>query len=366
MARIFAQSATPYRKESLKHIADRLVRPVAYNDLVREGYLVKPVTYAPISLDMSNVRVTGGEYDKRDLYKIYSRTAVIEDIVRNYKLYAPGLRSILFAPSQSVAKKMCDILNEHDIPAAYADDSTPIEERQELIRKLVNREILVICNVQIFAVGVNIPQLEAVIVTRPTLSLALHIQMLGRGSRPHPDKKTFVILDMAGNCERHSLLQHAPIGWIDKKEDDESDKKSKPSAKTMTCPNCKSVFVKRAKPNFCQACGWIEEIKKKKKPRTKLEIMTDIHDLCEINEHKRTVFELIEIASKREEKGSKPGSVYFESKKTHGHEEASVYCPPELKDRLYEIYSKNRRKLRIPEEAFENYKEFESYLKSFE
>ena len=128
LVRIFSQTATPYRRESLRHIADRIVKPAAYNDLVREGYLVKPRTYAPIEFDLSKVRVTGGEYNVNDLYRIYSRDAVLEDLVRNYLLYANGLRSLLFAPSKAVALSMKEILIEAGIPAAYADDSTPIEE----------------------------------------------------------------------------------------------------------------------------------------------------------------------------------------------------------------------------------------------
>lgn len=351
-SRRFCLTATPYRMDGpLTHAADRIIRPVSYLDLHAEGFLVCPVTYSPVNPDLSNVRVSAGEFNIRDIYRIYTRRGILKDIARNYKKYADGKRSLLFASSKEIAAKICDNLNDEGIPSAFADDSTPVEEREDLIRRLERKELLVICNVQIFATGVDIPSLEAVIMCRPTKSLTLHCQMAGRGSRISEGKGNFLLLDMAGNVERHGLIEHAPPGWLEPPAKDFAELQAQ---KTFRCPECSFVFLP-GNPVCCPECAWEKPVAEKKASELPdIEIIDDEIDLFRGNEHQVRVRKICQMATWIDERNHKEGSLYFRVREEFGHSTAAKFCPHSLKNLLLEIYSEQREAITLPPEALES------------
>ena len=338
-ARIFAQSATPYpTRDDLTHLADRIIRPVAYMDLVSEGFLVKSKAFAPIKPDLSDVRQENGDYKKSDLYSVYTSSAILNDIAPKVKAHANGLRSLLFAPSKDLAQRICDTLNEAGIPAAYADDQTPIEERVKLIEALERREILVICNVLIFGTGVDIPCLEAVICCRPTRTLSLWVQMAGRGARTYPEKQNYILLDMAGNIERHGLPEFAPDGWLKCTGSKAGDSEHNPG--TKECPECKHIFLVGARPYKCPECNWIEILEPDSKPeKPEIEVLGQEVELEAVNENLEIIREIRSLATELDERHKLPGALYFAVKRSLGHEIASRWCPPDEKENFFNIYS---------------------------
>ncbi len=112
------------------------------------------------------------------------------------------------------------------------------------------------CNVELFGEGFDLPALECVICLRPTQSLAFWLQMCGRALRVFPGKEYAVILDHAGNVERHGLPDDERIWTLEGRSKKSRDGEGRGGSRTKACPFCKAVkpvaFVK------CTNCGYVE------------------------------------------------------------------------------------------------------------
>ena len=340
----FSLTATPYRKEGLLHIADKMLRPVAYMDLVKEGFLVPSRTFSPVKPDLSKVRIQSGDFRARDIYKIYNKKVVYKDIANQYRRYANGLSAVLFASGKALSKKICESLNEDGIPSVHLDESHSLEEREDAIRQLESGQIRIICNINVLSTGVDIPSLQAVIMCRPTLSRSVYMQQAGRGSRPHKNKKDFILLDLAGNSERFGLIEYAPDGNLEPLDDNEKEKEISDEPSPFECPECAHFFMP-AGPLQCPECGWVKEPEAPE--AQEVSIVTDELNLEEIDREAEQEKQIRKFATEAELLGKKPGSLYYAVEGRFGSDIAKKYCPYHLIDRFYEIYSDLPRNFNI-------------------
>lgn len=246
-------TATPFSDNSLWN---GIVKPIEAHELMEQGFLVPDKTFVPNIIDTSNVTISRGEFNEAELFEVSSRKEIVGDFVRDWKLYAQNRPTILFAVNVKHSKIICDAFNEAGIRACHADANTNSRERDRLLRRLVDGEISVITNVNIFSTGVDIPEVSAIQICRPTQSLIWHLQAIGRGLRPapHVGKRNCIIIDNAGNTLRHGRaykIREAQLGKPKRKKRIDIDEND---VGIKRCRKCASVYEPHCKE--CPECGY--------------------------------------------------------------------------------------------------------------
>lgn len=200
-------TATPQRLDGagLRPPFMEMVNGPSMSKLIEEGFLVPYKLYAPSQISVSGVHTQMGDFQKAELARVADRPAITGDAIKHYQRLAAGKRAVVFCVSVEHSKHVVGQFNQAGIVAAHVDGETPVEERDMAIRRFRDGEIKVLSNVELFGEGFDLPALEVAILLRPTQSLGLYLQQVGRALRPSPGKQYAIILDHAGNCERHGL-----------------------------------------------------------------------------------------------------------------------------------------------------------------
>ena len=200
-------TATPQRLDGagLRPPFMEMVNGPSMSKLIEEGFLVPYKLYAPSQISVSGVHTQMGDFQKAELARVADRPAITGDAIKHYQRLAAGKRAVVFCVSVEHSKHVVGQFNQAGIVAAHVDGETPVEERDMAIRRFRDGEIKVLSNVELFGEGFDLPALEVAILLRPTQSLGLYLQQVGRALRPSPGKQYAIILDHAGNCQRHGL-----------------------------------------------------------------------------------------------------------------------------------------------------------------
>lgn len=258
-ARFLCVTATPYGSKSLTHVAQKIIHPITVREIIEQGYLVDAKYYAPATPDLKNVRIKGGEYNEKDLEEVMGKSEIVGDVVSCWKKYSPGLPTLVFCVSIAHAQLLCEEFKRVDVRAKVLSAKDPDFIREAVIEELKTGDTEVILNVGIFGRGVDIPWLKTVVLARPTMSLNLHLQQLGRGSRLWEGKDHFLVLDHAGNVLRHGFMdEEHPVDL------NGSKKKFKDTEPVHTCEECFGIYRKKQHPNQCPYCGFEEEKKERR------------------------------------------------------------------------------------------------------
>lgn len=209
-ALIVGADATPERRDGLGlgtewgGVFDAMVMGPNEQDLIDLGFLVPSVVIGiPDPPDMTGVSKTGGEFNRLAMAAICDKVKLVGDIVEHWQREAAGLKTVAFAVNKAHALHITERFREAGIEWEYVDDGTSDRDREAIWRRLDRGTLMGFSNVGIAGVGWDHPCIQCIIAARPTASLSLWRQMIGRGSRPHPGKARFVILDHANNTMRH-------------------------------------------------------------------------------------------------------------------------------------------------------------------
>jgi superfamily II DNA or RNA helicase len=228
-ARVLGVTATPYRLggKGFTDIFDMLITGPSFKQLVSWGYLT-PLRYFIASRpDLSGVKRIGGDYELEGA----ARAMGFAPIVESYLEHCKGMCGLVFAVNITHSRKIVDQYTAAGITAAHVDANTPPEQRRALFKALAERKLHVLVNVGIATEGTDIPNIDFVQLARPTKSLSLFLQMVGRVTRPlweaiknaQTDEERFnavresskpfgLILDNAGLWEEHGLPDQE-INW---------------------------------------------------------------------------------------------------------------------------------------------------------
>ena len=215
-------TATPEREDGV-NIADKyfggyVATSIRLWDALEDNLLV-PFQYFGIAdgTDLRRINVRGGRYDENDLAKRYTDH---EDAKRRLRIIVKELRekvdnplrmkALGFCVNVKHAKYMAQKFNEAGIPAdcLVGDDSS--ERRDEVMEKFMSddHELAVIFTVDLFNEGVDIPSVDTLLMLRPTQSLTLFLQQLGRGLRRAPLKSVLTVLDFVGHQNKNFMVHH--------------------------------------------------------------------------------------------------------------------------------------------------------------
>src|SRR5260370_39679551 len=155
------------------------------------------------SLDSVHIKV--GDYQVEELAGLVDTPERNQQIVEAYRMHGMGRQALCYGVTIEHARHLAETFADNGIPSAIVSGETPMQERTRILRDYERGVIQVLCNCSVLTEGYDHPNVSCIILTRPTQSRALVIQMIGRGLRPAPAKRDCLILDITDNCFKHSL-----------------------------------------------------------------------------------------------------------------------------------------------------------------
>jgi DNA repair protein RadD len=242
-------TASPWRLDGrgLGDIFESSVVAATPKKLIDGGYLCDYQGFKYVAPDTGRLSVRNGDYVPSEVAECYRSTRLVGEILDRWQTNARGLRSILFAPSIDSSRDFCARFIAAGARAEHLDFKTPPQLRRAVMDRVRSGETQVLCNVSLVTEGVDVPELQCAILARPTKSLALYLQMVGRVLRPKADGGKALILDHSENIARHGLPD-APRDYS------LSVTKPKDSVPPLrTCKFCLAIW--EPPPMSCPNCG---------------------------------------------------------------------------------------------------------------
>ena len=255
-AKFIGVTATPERLDGkgLGAMFDRMVMGPSVQWLIDNGFLAQPVYYAPREVvDLSQVHTVAGDFDRSEAEEIVDTPRITGDAVTHYVRFCNRQRAVAFCISVAHAQHVADTFNSCGIPSASIDGTLDPEVRKQRVEDLTAGKILVLTSCELISEGFDLPAVNAAILLRPTQSLSMHLQQVGRALRPYPGKTNAIILDHVGNCLRHGLAEQERDWDLSGRE-----KRLKKSSlvETKQCSKCFAIFA----GTVCPQCGSQREI----------------------------------------------------------------------------------------------------------
>ncbi len=257
-AAVVGMTATPCRGDGrgLGPAFDVLVEGPPVVDLVRDGYLVPTRVYAPSTPDLTGVEVRRGDYAENQLEEKVNTDVLVGDIIEHWFKLAERRPTVVFAVGVAHSVHLRDEFRRAGVNAEHIDGNTPMEERDHILKQLAKGVVELVCNCAVLTEGWDCPEVSCIILARPTKSVGLYRQMVGRVLRPAPGKSDCLVLDHAGAIFEHGFVDE-PIEWT-LKEDRKAinprneARKARTVPKLVACPECAGV-IWQGQP--CR-CGW--------------------------------------------------------------------------------------------------------------
>lgn len=249
-ARILGVTATPIRCDGrgLGEWYQELILGPSPAWLTEQGYLAPARVLAPPGVSMSGVRKRMGDYDLSQAGELLQQGQAMGDALGHYRQHLDGRTAIAFCCSVAHAEAVAELFQREGIAAASIDGTMDAGTRRRLLEQLGSGELKVLTSCALIGEGVDVPSVSGCILLRPTQSVALHLQMIGRCLRPQ-DGKRAVILDHVGNTLRlghHLDDREWSLEGIRKRT-----KEAAPSVKV--CPRCFCAMA--SGKSECPECG---------------------------------------------------------------------------------------------------------------
>ena len=207
-------TATPERmdgKSILPYFNHRIAAEIRLPEAINRKLLC-PFQYFGVTdtVDLDQLKWASGGYDKTELSNLYTISGTIaqrraDHVVSSLLKYVTDIddvKGLGFCVTVAHAEFMSGYFNEHGIPSMFLTGKSPDEERKLAKDKLVKGEVRFIFVVDIYNEGVDIPEVNTVLFLRPTESLTIFLQQLGRGLRLAEDKECLTVLDFIGQANR--------------------------------------------------------------------------------------------------------------------------------------------------------------------
>lgn len=251
-AKILGLTATPWRLDGrgLGNWFGHMVEGPTVRELIDEGSLCDYRLFAPAQPDLEGIKTAAGDYQRGALAAAMAKPTIVGDAIQHYTKLCAGKRAVVFAAGVANSEAIAAQFNAAGISAEHVDGKMRAEERDAAVARFRSGETLILSNADLFGEGFDVPAIEAAILLRPTKSLSLYLQQVGRALRPMQGKAEAIILDHAGNSLTHGLPDDLREWSLD---DREKRRKSAPAEVAIRqCTEC--FFVYRPVP-ACPQCG---------------------------------------------------------------------------------------------------------------
>ena len=247
-AKLLGVTATPCRGDGrgLGEHYQAMVQGPSAAWLTDNGYLAPAKVFAPPGFDSAGLRKRMGDFD---LAQAADRVQM-GDCLTHYRQHLSGQTAIAFCCSVAHAEAVAALYQRNGIAAASIDGSMKAADRRQLLADLAIGRLKVLTSCALIGEGVDVPSVGGCILLRPTQSVGLHLQMIGRCLRPQ-EGKTAVVLDHVGNTLRlghHLEDREWTLDGVKKRDRDQA-----PSVKV--CPQCFATSSSAAQ--VCRDCGHV-------------------------------------------------------------------------------------------------------------
>ncbi|GAY74321.1 DNA helicase, phage-associated [Lentilactobacillus kosonis] len=247
-------TATPYRMsgQGFEEVADDLIVGKSVNWLIDHGNLAPVDYYAPKQIDSRLLKTKRtGEFTESSIAKAV-KPKIYGNAVKNYQLLAKGMQAIAYTYNVSSAEKLAEAFNNAGITAKAVSGKTPRKERDDIIEKYRDGKIQIVTNAELFTEGLDLPNVDCVIMLRPTQSLSLFLQFGMRAMNPRKGK-TAIIIDHVGNVERFGLPTDDRMWTLNGSEKSKRQQKGEVIKSVTVCSQCFATFYRKG--NICPFCG---------------------------------------------------------------------------------------------------------------
>ena len=305
-------TATPFRLDGrgLGDLFGELVVAAWADELCKRGVLHSPKVWASKAPDLRGVRVTAGDYNLGQLSERSNTRELQADIVETWQKHAAGKRTVAFAVDVEHSRAITEAFRAVGVPAEHLDGKTPDDERDAVLARLRSGETQIVSNCMVLTEGWDLPALECAIIARPTASLNLHLQMIGRVMRACDGKDGAIVLDHAGNHHVHGLvtrrLQYAlgneKVGFAE-------------PLGLRRCRRCGLLFETQL--SACPECGWVQVAEGSHRSRFGVHYAGELAEFDDSSfEYRRQAWNLLE--AEHEASGYKPGWSLYRFKDLFG------------------------------------------------
>ncbi len=214
-ATILGVTATPLSSDidlPMKDSYQELIIGESIGALIEQGFLARPTTWR-YDVELNTLK-TGqhGDFTISTSDELYSSPGMIQLLIDAYQSHSKNKKTLIFNNGIFTSRNVCQAFIDAGYPAKHLDNNTPAEERKEILQWLKRTHGAILSSVSILTTGFDEPTVQTIILNRATTSLSLYHQMIGRGSRRLPQKKTFTIIDLGNNQERFGKW-HGAVDW---------------------------------------------------------------------------------------------------------------------------------------------------------
>src|SRR3989475_4967611 len=207
-------TATPERGDhhSLRPVFDRIVYQKTLLEMMQAGYLVDlRALQVLLQADFGALRTQHGDFVDAELETLLLAANAPAQVLAAFQSHAADRKALLFTPTVALAYAMAETFCAAGIAAEALEGTTPITTRRALLQRLHTGATRVVANCAVLTEGFDEPSVDCIIIARPTQSLPLYQQMLGRGTSMYPGKTDCLILDVVGVSTRHTLHTAATL-----------------------------------------------------------------------------------------------------------------------------------------------------------
>ncbi len=253
-------TATPERLggEGLADTFDRLLLGPSVASLIEIGALCPYRLYAPPATYTEGVHTRMGDFAKPELVAATDTPTITGDAVAHYRKHAHGKRALVFCISILHAQHVAQQFRTNGYAADVLDGTMEATIRREKIARFSSGQTTILTSCDLVGEGFDLPAIEVVIQLRPTRSLALHLQQVGRALRPFPGKEYALILDHAGNSQRLNAYPDDDFAWS---LDGKAKRLANTAERAIQLRPCGQCFRPiRASFATCPHCGYVFQV----------------------------------------------------------------------------------------------------------
>lgn len=267
--KVLGLTATPFHPE-LGNYFTSVTNVVSMRQLVDEGFLVPFRVFVATEIDTKGVKVTAGEWQKDELEK--RGLMIVGDVISDYmrishQVFGKPEKTIVFSSGVAHGAELVKKFGEHGlnfVQISYLDDE---EFKQDVLAEFAkpDSEIIGVVSSDILTRGFDQTDVKHVVIAKPLRkAFSMHVQMVGRGARPHDDKEFCVIQDNAGNWLRFlddwdQIYEEGTKKLDDGKDSKTRKEKTEEEKKQSKCPACSHVWPSGS--DTCLHCGYVREKK---------------------------------------------------------------------------------------------------------
>ena len=284
-------TATPVRTghKQLDLITDDLIVGKSIKWLIKNHFLAPFKYFGLGDIDRSKLRKAHGDYSTSSMDEAISHQ-IYGHIVQQYQRLASGKQAVVYCHSIASAKEVTDKFHQAGISAEEIDGDTDQKLRDQLVQKFRDQQLKILVNVNLFTEGIDLPNVDCVIMARPTSSLALYLQFSMRCLNPRAGKIA-IIIDHVDNFLKFGLPDN-DRDWNEaiKTKDKRKQSKQDNGPAICQCKYCFGIFYRKdMKNNCCPLCGH----KLESDQQDYKIINVDLQEIKAVNQRKRLVNQIL-------------------------------------------------------------------------